>query len=85
MYAFVRGKEENKKWTQVEFDKLVAKLNEIVKYKSRDDAMAYLYRQPTKGRNLEQKIIRDDLTQSELDAIMLKNQIEGTRRGSYQL
>ena len=85
MYAFVRGKEENKKWTQVEFDKLVAKLSEIVKYKSRDDAMAYLYRQLTKGRSLEQKIIRDDLTQAELDAIMLKNQIEGTRRGSFQL
>jgi hypothetical protein len=83
MFAFVRGKEFNKKWTQIEFDKIVKRTVEYTRLKGEKTGMTYLYRELNKGRELDKMFVRDDLTKEESDAIMMKRRIEGSRQGSF--
>lgn len=83
MYAYVRAKEVGKNWTQVQFDKVVKRTIEYIRLKGQRTGMIYLYRELEKGKRLERLVVRDDLTEEENNAIMMKRKIEGTRGGSF--
>jgi hypothetical protein len=83
LFVFVKAKEMKKSWNQAEFDKVVTKMYEYLKYKDNESAFRYLYRKLDAGLDLNRLLLKENLTKEESDAIIM-NLSAVRQKGTFQ-
>jgi hypothetical protein len=77
LFFMVRAKEEGVPWTQQQFDTYVDQAAQYYQHKGEKYALMYVYSKVTQGkRGVEKLYLKDNLTEEENDAIMLKQRYE---------
>jgi hypothetical protein len=83
MYVYVRAKELRKQWNQAGFEKVVGRTLEYFKYKDGDFAFRYLHRQLHSGLDINRLYLKENLTEEEKSAIMLKRQFRSFSKNNF--